>query len=99
MAALYRSDAVEVTPAGIRLGPAEVKKRLDEAIKEGAKNVVIVATKCDIEGAVRWSSGSWNDTSPQGRPESGFWTLIEVKDGDDWKMQNLTFNLTPPPQK
>ena len=60
--------------------------------------LVIVPTKCDIEDAVRWSSGSWNQTSPQG-PVTGFWTAIEVKDGDGWKMQNLTFNLTPPPQK
>ena len=55
VAALYKSDAVEVTPAGIRLGPAAVKKRLDEDIKAGAKNdLVIVATKCNVEGAVRW---------------------------------------------
>ena len=99
VAALYGSDAVEVTPAGIRLGPAAVKERLDEGFKEGNKNdLLIVATKCDIEGAVRWSSGSWNQTSPRG-PVSGFWTVIEVKDGLGWKMQNLTFNLTPPPQK
>jgi hypothetical protein len=26
----------------------------------------------------------------------GFWTAIEVKDGEGWKIQNLTFNLTPP---
>ncbi|MBV8402468.1 MAG: nuclear transport factor 2 family protein [Acetobacteraceae bacterium] len=99
VAALYTSDAVEVTPDGIRLGPAAIKNRLDEGIKEGWKrDLAIVPTKCDIEGAVRWSSGSWNQTSPQG-PVAGFWTAIEVKDGDGWKMQNLTFNLTPPPQK
>jgi len=23
----------------------------------------------------------------------------EVKDGEGWKIKNLTFNLTPPPQK
>ena len=35
VAALYTSDAVEVTPDGIRLGPAAIKNRLDEGIKEG----------------------------------------------------------------
>jgi ketosteroid isomerase-like protein len=100
VAALYTSDAVEVTPAGIAVGPAAVEKRVDGAIREGwKKDLVIVATKCDIEGAVRWSSGSWNETSPQGSSEGGFWTAIEVKDGNGWKMQNLTFNQTPPPQK
>lgn len=100
VAALYASDAVEVTPDGIRVGPAAVKERLDGEIKEGwKKDLVIVATKCDSEGAVRWSSGSWKQTSPQGSPVGGFWTAIEVKDGNGWKLQNLTFNLTPPPQK
>jgi ketosteroid isomerase-like protein len=75
VAALYASDAVEVTPTGIEAGPAAVKKRLDESIKQGWKqDLVIVATKCDIEGAVRWSSGSWNQTSPQGSSVGGFWT-------------------------
>jgi ketosteroid isomerase-like protein len=99
VAALYASDALEVTPGGIRVGPAAVKERLDEEIKEGwKKDLVIVATKCDSEGAVRWSSGSWKQTSPQG-PVGGFWTAIEVTDGSRWKLQNLTYNLTPPPQK
>ena len=99
VAALYTSDAVEVTPDGIRVGPTAVKERLDDSIKEGWKqDVVIVATKCDNEGTVRWLSGSWKRTSPQG-PLGGFWTAIEVKEGEDWKIQNLTFNLTPPPRK
>ena len=94
------SAAIEVTPDGIRLGPAAVKNRLDEGFKEGwKKDLVIVPTKCNIEGAVRWSSGSWNQTSPQGSSVGGFWTVIEVEDGNGWKLQNLTFNQTPPPQK
>lgn len=99
VAALYTSDAVEVTPDGIRVGPATVKERLDEEIKEGWKqDLVVVATKCESDGAVRWSSGSWKQTSPEGRV-GGFWTAIDVKDGNGWKMHNLTYNLTPPPQK
>ena len=99
VAALYTADAVEVTPAGIRVGPAAVKERVDEGIKQAKPDLVIVATKCDIEGAIRWSSGSWKWTSAQHGAEGGFWTVIEVKDGNGWKMQNLTYNLTPPPQK
>lgn len=80
-------------------GPTAVKERLDESLKEGWKqDLVIVATKCGNEGTVRWSSGSWKRTSPQG-PVGGFWTAIEVKDGEGWKIQNLTFNLAPPSRK
>ena len=98
VAALYTSSAIEVTPLGIRAGPAAVKERIEENIKEGSKNLEIVATECDPKSAFRWSAGSWKDETPRG-PASGFWTMIEVKEGDGWKIQNLTFNLTPPPQK
>jgi ketosteroid isomerase-like protein len=98
VAALYTSSAIEVTPLGIRTGPAAVKERIEESIKEGSKNLEIVATECDPKSAFRWSAGSWNNETPRG-PASGFWTMIEVKYGDGWKIQNLTFNLTPPPQK
>src|SRR5215831_17314308 len=70
------------TPDSIRVGSAAVKERLDEEIKEGwKKDLVIVATKCDSEGAVTWSSGSLKQASPQG-PLGGFWTAIEVKGGN-----------------
>ena len=98
VAALYTSDAIEVTPGGIRVGPAAVKERIEEGLKAGGKNIIIIATQCDIENAYRFSSGSWKDETAQGLL-SGFWTLIEVKDGGGWKIRNLTFNLTPPPQK
>ena len=71
VAALYTSDAVEVTRDGIWVGPAAVKERLDEGIKEGWKqDLVIVATKCDNEGRVggRWGRGS-------GRPRKVPWVV------------------------
>ena len=52
VAALYTADAIEVTPEGIRVGPAAVKERIEGAInKAGMKHAVITATKCNIEGA------------------------------------------------
>jgi ketosteroid isomerase-like protein len=98
VAALYTPDAIEVTPVDIRVGPAAVKERIEAALKEGSKNAVITATKCDIEGDVRWSSGPWKDETAHG-PLSGFWTIIEVKNGDSWKIRNVTYSLTPPQQK
>jgi hypothetical protein len=71
VAARYTSDAVEVTRDGIWVGPAAVKERLDEGIKEGWKqDLVIVATKCDNEGRVggRWGRGS-------GRPRKVPWVV------------------------
>jgi ketosteroid isomerase-like protein len=98
VAGLYAGDAIEVSPQGIRVGPAAVKERVDASKKAGVKNSVITASKCNVEGPLRWSSGDWKTESPQG-PASGFWTAIEMKDGDTWKMINLTFNVTVPPPK
>jgi ketosteroid isomerase-like protein len=97
VAALYTADAIEVTPEGIRVGPAAVKERVEGSFKAGMKKqVVITATKCNVEGATRWSAGDWKNDTTQG-PVGGFWTAIEAKNGDAWKIQNLTYNLTPPP--
>ena len=97
VAALYAADAIEVTPVGIRVGPAAVKERVEESIgKEGGKNLVIDVAKCNIEGGLRWSAGDWKGDSRQGTM-GGFWTAIEAKSGSSWKIENLTFSETPPP--
>jgi ketosteroid isomerase-like protein len=96
VAALYAADAIEVTPGGIRIGPAAVKERLEGQKKAGDKNTVITAAKCNIEGSTRWSAGDWKSEPPQG-PVSGFRTAIEAKDGNTWKMVSLTWNVTMPP--
>jgi hypothetical protein len=44
-------------------------------------------------------NGNWSMTFelPNGKrmAEEGFWSAVEVKDGDTWKHQLLTFNLIP----
>src|SRR3954453_18794595 len=93
--ALYTPNAIEVTPEGIRVGAAAIKDRIEGAMKQ-LKDAVIVATKCDVGTTFRWSSGTWKAASSQGSV-GGFWTAIESKDGDAWKIENLTYNTTPPP--
>jgi ketosteroid isomerase-like protein len=94
--ALYAPDAIEVTPEGIKVGPAAIKERVEGTLKQ-LKNAVIIATKCDVGNVFRWSSGTWKAESPQG-PAGGFWTAIETKHGGAWKIHNLTYNyLAPPP--
>ena len=57
--ALYPADAIEVSPEGIRVGPAAIKERIEREIKAGIKQAVITATKCNVEGSTRWSAGDW----------------------------------------
>ena len=46
-----------------------------------------------------WCNGNWCMTFelPNGKrmAEEGFWSAVEVKDGDTWKHQLLTFNVIP----
>ena len=97
ISAMYAPQAIEVTPEGIRVGPGAVRERVERGIKEDKmSNMTIVATKCGGDNSWRWSSGTWKADSSHG-PLSGFWTAIEAKEGNSWKMQNLTYNMTPPP--
>jgi hypothetical protein len=66
--ALYPADAIEVSPEGIRVGPAAIKECIEQEIKAGIKQAVINATKCNIEGSTRWPAGDWNSV-----PTSSLW--------------------------
>ena len=48
-----------------------------------------------------WRTGEWSSTvqGKSGDPMKleGYWSAINVRDGDTWKIQMLTFNVTPPP--
>lgn len=100
IAALYTPDAIEVSPGGIIQGPEAVKERVTQSIKnDGPNSLKLVTQKCTIEGPIRWSVGQWDTKATPGGGASGFWTLIEVKSGDTFKIKNLTYTLTPPPAK
>jgi uncharacterized protein (TIGR02246 family) len=53
------------------------------------------------DGKQMWATGAWSSTI-QGKdwgPKDikGYWTVI--REGDDWKIRNLTNNVTPEPAK
>jgi ketosteroid isomerase-like protein len=95
---LYTPDAIEVLPGGIRTGTAAVQQRIEQDLKQGGKHLVVGTTKCNIEGNLQVSAGDWKEEYPQG-PLSGFWTAVSRQDGGNWKLINLTVNITPPPAK
>ena len=61
------------------------------------KHAVITTTKCNIEGAARWSAGDWKSQENRRRGPWVAWTAIKMKEGNTWKMVNLTYSVTPPP--
>ena len=51
------------------------------------------------DGKQMWATGSWTATI-QGKdwgpiPAKGYWSVI--REGDDWKIRMLAFNVTPAP--
>jgi hypothetical protein len=53
------------------------------------------------DGKQMWATGTWSATiKGKGwgpKDVKGYWTVI--REGDDWKMLNLTNNVTPEPAK
>ena len=51
-------------------------------------------------GNERWSVGEWSETL-QGKSGpiqlKGYWSAIDIREGDDWRIRMLTWNVTPPP--
>ena len=52
-------------------------------------------------GNEAWRVGEWSQTMSveSGDPiqMKGFWSTIDIRQGEDWKMRMLTWNIAPPP--
>jgi conserved hypothetical protein len=50
-------------------------------------------------GDEAWETGEWSETGQgkAGRPIQikGYWSTIDIREGDDWKIGMLIYNLTP----
>ena len=54
-------------------------------------------------GNERWANGEWSYTAlpKSGDPFQlkGYWSSIDTREGNDWKIKMLTWNQTPAPTK
>jgi ketosteroid isomerase-like protein len=50
-------------------------------------------------GDEAWETGEWSETGQgeTGDPIQikGYWSAIDSREGDDWKIRMLTYNITP----
>ena len=107
VAALYTEDAVFVTPQGPIFGREAIEKLFagmfqqghysDHLNKDDQGSPHMIGTAGDEV----WRTGEWSFTvqGKSGDPIKlkGYWSAINVREGDAWKIQMLTFNVTPPP--
>ena len=107
VAALFTEDAVFVTDKGPVYGRQAIEKQYAEWFK-GAHasdnigkrdpNSVRTVGAADNIGI---ASGEWSTTwQAQGQKpvqENGYWSAVDIRVGDDWKILMLTYNVTPAP--
>ena len=100
---VFTKDAVLVTNKGPLHGQEEIETYFGDLFK----NVHVIehwvqadpTTVLVLAPDKMWYNGNWCMTFelPNGKrmAEEGFWSALEVKDGDTWKHQLLTFNVIP----
>jgi ketosteroid isomerase-like protein len=107
IAALFTEDAVFVTDRGPVNGRQAIEKLYTDLYKGWhPKNHI---TKFDgnaphliaTAGNELWATGEWSETG-QGEtdgpiPVKGYWAAIYIREGDDWKLRMLAYNITPAP--
>ena len=109
IAALYTEDAVFVTDAGPVYGRQDIEKwHVDVFRQWRPKNHI---SKPDhnsphtIGSAANeiWAIGDWSETvqGQDGVPinHGGYWSAVDSREGDVWRIRMLTWNITPPPAK
>ena len=109
VAALYTEDAVQVTPQGPVFGREAIEKLFTGMFQQGHfSNHLNKADQYSphmigTSGDEVWRTGEWSFTvqGKSGDPINlkGFWSAINVREGDTWKTRMLTYNVTPPPSK
>ena len=107
VAALYTEDAVQVTPQGPVFGREAIEKLFTGIFHQGHysnhlnKDDQGSPHMIGTAGDEVWRTGEWSFTvqGKSGDPIKlkGYWSAINVREGDTWKIQMLTFNVTPPP--
>jgi uncharacterized protein (TIGR02246 family) len=106
VAAFYAENAVLVTPDGPIYGREAIEKHYADLFKQVHFSNHIA--KLDpyspqMLGNERWDAGEWSTTiQVQGQKDDpiqlkGYFGCIDIREGDDWKILMLTYNMTPPP--
>ena len=106
VAALCTEEAVFVTPEGQVYGRQDIEEWLTDAFQRLPKDFSNPPDQrsphmIGTTGDAVWSTGNWGEAlqGPNGDliQVNGYWAAIFVREGGDWKLRMLTWNVTPPP--
>jgi ketosteroid isomerase-like protein len=104
VAAVFTENAVIVTDSGPIYGREAIAKWAADLFKQihfsnhSAKDDQVSPHAIGNE---LWCNGEWSQTI-QGKDwgpiqQKGYYSAIDSREGDTWKLRMLTFNITPPP--
>jgi uncharacterized protein (TIGR02246 family) len=106
VAAFFTEDAVQVTPEGPIYGREAIEKQFADLFTQIHVSEHINKTDrpphaIGTAGNEVWRNGEWSFTlqGKSGGPIQlkDYWSAINVREGDDWKIRMLTYNVTPAP--
>ena len=106
VAAFFTEDAVQVTPEGPIYGREAIEKQFADLFTQIHVSEHINKTDrpphaIGTAGNEVWRNGEWSFTlqGKSGGPIQlkGYWSAINVREGDGWKIRMLTYNVTPAP--
>jgi ketosteroid isomerase-like protein len=105
IAALYTEDAVFVSDRGLVKGRQAIEQWYADVFKSGWKPKDHIGhpdgTQPHVFGTMAWEAGQWSETGQDKNgapvPIKGYYGAVDVRVGEDWKIQMLTYNLTQAP--
>ena len=110
LAALYTEDALFVSEGGPIFGRKAIEKWYADVFKGwhpknhfGKENEQDGPHIIGAAGNEAWDTGQWGETgqgkSGEPTPIKGYWSAVYTREGDNWKIRMLTYNVTPAPAK
>ena len=104
IAALYTEDAVFVTDTGPLYGRKAIEKWNADVFaswKPTNHKSHRDPNSFRMLGSAITSAGLWSETGQgqngEAMPIKGYWSEINVREGDTWKICQLSWNITPAP--
>jgi ketosteroid isomerase-like protein len=106
LAACFTEDAALVTPYRRFWGRQAIEQWYAELFKEvqSSNNFFTVDEDSPhtlgTAGNELWATGNWSQTlKGQNRSTEvkGYWSVINIREGDDWNIRMFCFNVTPAP--
>jgi ketosteroid isomerase-like protein len=107
IAALFTEDGLFVTDTGPVYGREAIQKWYEDLFQQLKikKHVGIPDQGCPhtigTTGSEVWENGEWSETIQLESGDliemKGYWSTIDRREGDDWKIRMLTVNVTPAP--